>query len=285
MSVSFDLVYAAVLAGALMHAIWNALIKSSADTWLSAINIAVWSGVLAIGLLPWLPQPAASSWPFILLSLVLQVSYMRLVARIYKITDMSVGYPVMRGTAPLLVALFSVTFLQDRLGLFALSGILAICTGILCIGLPNIRSSGQADSARGLRLALLNAVVIAGYTLIDGAGVRLSDAPAAYTLWIFAAQGLVMLSMGLSTRGPGLRYELRNRWGAGLLGGAGSIISYGTALWAMTLAPIPVVAALRETSILFGMLMSGWMLREKLTRQRLLGAAVIVLGAVLLRLA
>lgn len=285
MTISLDLVYAAVLAGALLHAVWNALIKGSDDTWLSAINIAVWSCVLAVGLLPWLPQPEPASWPFILASLILQVSYMRLVARVYKIADMSVGYPVMRGTAPLLVAAVSMLFLQEALGSWALAGILAICAGILCIGLPLGRLGRQAQGVSGLTPALLNAAVIAAYTLVDGAGVRLSQAPAAYTLWIFVAQGLVMLAMGLSTRGTGLLPTLMRRWPSGLLGGAGSLISYGTALWAMTLAPIPVVAALRETSILFGMLISGWILREKLTTQRLLGAGAVVLGAVLLRMA
>ncbi|MGB6009376.1 EamA family transporter [Castellaniella sp.] len=284
MNIDFDLVYAAVLAGALMHAVWNALVKGSADTWLSAINITVWSGILAAGLLPWLPQPEAASWPFILVSLVLQVSYMRLVARVYKVTDMSVGYPIMRGTAPLLVAMVSVLILREDLGVWALGGILAICAGILCIGLPARRRTQQAAGTGGLRLALLTAAVIAAYTLVDGTGVRLSQAPAAYTLWIFLTQGLVMLALGLSARGPGLLRELSGRWGPGLLGGAGSLISYGTALWAMTLAPIPVVAALRETSILFGMLISGLVLHERLTRQRLLGAGILVLGAALLRL-
>lgn len=285
MNLPVDLVYAAVLAGALMHAVWNALVKGSDDTWLGAINIAVWSAVLAICLLPWLPQPEPASWPFILVSLVLQVSYMRLVARVYKAADMSMGYPVMRGTAPLLVALVSVLFLREDLGPWALGGILAICAGILCIGLPTRRPGRQATGPGGLKLALLTAVVIAAYTLVDGTGVRLSQAPAAYTLWIFVTQGLVILAMGLSARGPVLLRQLPGRWQAGLLGGAGSLISYGTALWAMTLAPIPVVAALRETSILFGMLISGLILHEKLTRRRLLGAGVIVLGAALLRLA
>lgn len=285
MNIHFDLVYAAVLAGALMHAVWNALVKGSDDTWLSAINITVWSGILAVCILPWLPQPDAASWPFLLTSLVLQVSYMRLVARVYKVTDMSVGYPVMRGTAPLLVATVSVLFLHEDLGPWALGGILAICAGILCIGLPARSLTQQAAGAGGLKLALLNAAVIASYTLVDGFGVRLSQAPAAYTLWIFVTQGLVMVGLGLSTRGPGLLRALPARWGSGLPGGAGSLISYGTALWAMTLAPIPVVAALRETSILFGMLISGLVLREKLTRQRLLGAGILVLGAALLRLA
>jgi len=282
MGISYDLVYAVVLAGALMHAIWNALVKSSSDTWLSAIGIAVWSGLLAACALPWLPAPAAASVPFILLSLVLQVSYMRLLARIYQIMDMSVGYPVMRGTAPLLVTVVAVAFLGDSPGLPAVAGILAICAGILCIGLPSRR--GAMASPGGLRLAVLNAAVIAGYTLVDGTGVRLSGAPVSYTLWIFVAQALAMAALGFSARGPMLLGQLRAEWGRGLVGGVGSLASYGTALWAMTLAPIPTVAALRETAILFGMLISGLVLREALTRRRLLGAGILVLGAAALRL-
>lgn len=209
---------------------------------------------------------------------------MRLVARVYQTTDMSIAYPIMRGSAPVLVTLFSVVVLQDPLSPWAISGILGICAGILCIGLPFGRHAPQANQSGGIRLALLNATVIAAYTLVDGTGVRLSEAPAAYTLWIFILQGLVILSMGLSARGPGLIHTLGRHWRTGLLGGAGSIFSYGTALWAMTLAPIPIIAALRETAILFGLLISGAFLHEKLNLPRLLGAGILVLGMVMLRL-
>ncbi|GAA0216927.1 DMT family transporter [Castellaniella daejeonensis] len=277
-----DLVYGAVLAAALLHAGWNALIKRSADTLLSTTGIAAASAAIALAALPWLPAPAAASWPFILSSLILQIVYMRLLARIYRVADMSASYPVMRGTAPLLVAAASAALFHEALNPTALAGIAAICGGILCIGR---RSTGIPAAPSGLRLALLNAAVIASYTLVDGAGVRQSGAPASYTLWIFLLQGCAMTLMGLRARPGALPSYLRAHWRSCLAGGFGSVMSYGVALWAMTLAPIAIIAALRETSILFGTLIAGLCLRERLGPARILGACILVLGAALLRLA
>ncbi|MFV0283842.1 MAG: EamA family transporter [Castellaniella sp.] len=282
MSPSVDFVYGAVLASALFHATWNALIKGSADTLLSAVGMTGVATLLALLSLPWMQQPASESWPFLLISLVLQVVYMRLVARIYRTTDMSVSYPVMRGTAPLLVALVSVLFFHDDPSPGALMGVATICAGILCLGLL-----GGAKPRRftHIRLALLNAFVIAGYTLVDGTGVRLSQAPASYTLWIFLLQGCVMIGMVMPRRAADLGRHFRTHWGAIVAGGFGTVVSYGVALWAMTLAPIAVIAALRETSILFGILISGLFLHERLTPARIVGAGILVLGVIMLRLA
>lgn len=282
MSPSVDLVYGAVLASALFHAAWNALIKGSPDKLLSAVGITGVATLIAALALPWLPRPAPASWPFLLASLVLQVVYMRLVARIYRVADMSIGYPVMRGTAPLLVALASALFLHDAPGPVALAGVATICAGILCIGLPG---GARSRKSGGVGLALLNAVVIAGYTLVDGTGARLSQAPASYTLWIFLLQGAVMVGMVLPRRARDLARHFKDHWGAAALGGCGTVISYGVALWAMTLAPIAIIAALRETSILFGILISGLFLGERLTPARIAGACVLVLGVIVLRLA
>lgn len=280
--ISFNAIYGAVLAAALFHAIWNALIKGSSDTLLSAIGITGAATLIAALVLPWLPQPAVASWPCLAASLVLQVIYMHLVARIYRVSDMSVSYPVMRGTAPLLVAMISALFFHDTLSLGSVAGIAIICAGILCIGLPSRR---QPRRPGGLRLALLNAVIIAAYTLVDGTGARLSGAPASYTLWIFLLQGSVMTALILPRRAGDLAQYLRRNWRASLIGGVGALVSYGVALWAMTLAPIAVIAALRETSILFGVLISGIFLHERLTVPRIAGACILVTGAIVLRLA
>lgn len=281
MSPSLDFVHGAVLVSALFHAAWNASIKGSPDKPLSAVGITGVAMLLAAIGLPWLPQPAPASWPFLLASLILQVAYMRLVARIYRVTDLSVSYPVMRGTAPLLVALVSALFFHDAPGPGAMAGVATICAGILCIGLPGraVRAPG------GMTLALLNAVVIASYTLVDGAGARLSQAPASYTLWIFLLQGIVMIGLTVPSRAGDLARHVKSHWGAVTLGGCGTVISYGVALWAMTLAPIAIIAALRETSILFGILISWLFLRERLTPARIAGACVLVLGVIMLRLA
>lgn len=275
-----NLIYGVVLAGALLHAVWNALVKGGSDTLLSAVGITTAAGVMALLALPWLAQPAPASWPFIAASFVLQLIYMGLVAHIYRVADMSLGYPLMRGTAPLIVTLISLTVLGVTLGRGEVAGIVLLCAGILCMGF-----AARRGSARGVRLALLNALMIAAYTLVDGTGVRRSGAPLGYTLWIFLLQGAGMLAIGWHQRGLALAPYLRAHVGASLIGGFGSIAAYGTALWAMTLAPIAVIAALRETSILFGVLISALALREHPGAARVAGACILVLGAVTLRLA
>ncbi|CAM5180359.1 hypothetical protein CDEF62S_00271 [Castellaniella defragrans] len=279
--ISPNFIYGAVLAAALFHALWNALIKGSPNKLLSAIGITGAATLLAAASLPWMTPPARASWPCLLASLVLQVIYMRLVARIYRDSDMSVSYPVMRGTAPLLVALASTLFLQDTPAPAAMVGVATICAGILCLGWP----SASPGKRSNLGLAFLNALVIASYTLVDGTGARLSQAPAAYTMWIFLLQGTVMVALALPRQRRALAAHLRHHWKAAVVGGFGTVVSYGVALWAMTLAPIAVIAALRETSILFGVLISGVFLHERLTAARWLGACVLVLGISVLRLA
>ncbi|HEX7388265.1 MAG TPA: DMT family transporter [Castellaniella sp.] len=281
-SIGLNFIYGSVLVAALFHALWNALIKGSPDKLLSAIGITGFATLLAVLSLPWMTQPALASWPCLATSLVLQVTYMRLVAKIYRESDMSVSYPVMRGTAPLLVALASAAFFQDALSPAAMAGVGTICAGILCLGWPSDRGSSRPSN---LKLALLNALVIASYTLVDGTGARLSEAPASYTMWVFLLQGTVMVAMAMPKHRQALFLHVRTYWKAAVLGGFGTVISYGVALWAMTLAPIAIIAALRETSILFGVLISGIFLHERLTAARMVGACILVLGAIVLRLA
>jgi drug/metabolite transporter (DMT)-like permease len=211
-----------------------------------------------------------------------QIAYFVLVARAYRLADMSLTYPVMRGTAPLLVALASVTWLGEALSPFAWLGLGLICAGILSMAVAVARDG--ANKA-GVVLALCNSVVISGYTLIDGIGVRRSRAPAAYTLWIFLLTGVVLSIWASSGPRDAFREYIRRNWHLGLIGGAGAIGSYGLALWAMTVAPLAVVAALRETSILFGTAISILLLHERVGRTRFIGVCVIAAGAILLRLA
>ncbi|MGB3123493.1 MAG: EamA family transporter [Pseudomonas sp.] len=272
-------VFAIILFGALLHATWNAVVKGGVDTLLTTCMIAASASLIALVAVPFLPLPAKESWPFIGASVVFQVVYFVLVASTYRIADMSQTYPIMRGTAPLLVATVSVFALSETLSVFAWLGIAVISLGILSMAVAP--SAGQR---KGLVLALINAGVIAGYTLIDGVGVRKSGAPAAYTLWIFLLTGIPLAAWALATRrGEFCRYVGRY-WRPGIIGGFGTVASYGLALWAMTSAPIATVSALRETSILFGVVISASVLKEQLTRIRIVAACVIAAGAMVLRL-
>lgn len=272
-------VFAIILLGAALHATWNAVVKGGADKLLTTCMIASVASLIALAATPFLPLPARESWPFIGASVLLQVLYFVLVASTYRIADMSQTYPIMRGTAPLLVATVSVFVLAEPLSTSAWLGIAVISLGILSMALAP--SSGPR---KGLVLALINAGVIASYTLIDGLGVRKSGAPVAYTLWIFLLTGVPLATWALASRRTLFCDYLAHNWRLGIVGGVGTIASYGLALWAMTAAPIATVSALRETSILFGVVISAWVLKERLTRVRILAACVIAAGAMVLRL-
>lgn len=273
-------VFGLVLFAALLHAGWNAIVKGAPDKLLTTILVAGSAAAISALALPFLAQPARESWPFLTASTVLQVGYYLLVARAYRGADMSQAYPLMRGTAPLIVAVVSRFWLGEQLSVAATVGIALICGGVISLAL-----GVRATSAQGVRAALLNAVVIAGYTLIDGAGARASGAPVAYTLWLNLLSGTPLLAWALAVRRPAFLTYAGARWPLGLIGGWATLTSYGLALWAMTHAPVAVIAALRETSILFATAIAVFVLRERLSPGRILAALLIAAGAVVLRVA
>ncbi|HHG8771015.1 TPA: EamA family transporter [Raoultella planticola] len=272
-------VFCVLLFAALLHASWNAIVKASGDKLYAAIGVSGSAALIALALLPFAPQPTLASAPYLALSSALQVVYTVLVAKTYQVSDMSQTYPLMRGTAPLLVAVISVAFLDDRLSALAWMGI-----GVICLAILAMACNGQASSRRGIVLALINACFIAGYTLVDGSGVRLSGTALGYTLWSFFMNGFCLLSWAMVARRQQASRYLRQHWPKGLLGGLGTMGSYGLALWAMTQAPLAVVAALRETSILFGAVIAFILLKEKVMAVRIVAACGIAAGAILLRL-
>lgn len=269
-----------VLLGALLHAGWNALVKSGADKALDASLIAAGAAVCSIPFLPFVPMPGSAALPFLVLSAVLQFTYFRLVAAAYTVGDIGLVYPIMRGVAPLIVAASSNLFLGETLSAAAIAGIAIISSGILTLALE-ARSGGR----RPILLALANSVVIAGYTFVDGVGARLSTSPLSYTLWMSLLPPMMLFSWAFYQRGwQPVATHVRQHWWRGLAGGAGSILSYGLALWAMTKAPVAVVAALRETSILFAIVISVVILNEKASLWRYVAGGVIAFGVLTMRL-
>jgi len=274
------MVFGVVMVAALLHASWNAIVKSALDKLFTMIMVTTAAAGLSAVLIPFLTAPTSSSFPYAVASACLQVIYFPLVARTYQVSDMSRTYPLMRGTAPLIVAIVSAFQMDDALSPVAWMGVVAICFGVFSIALGTTRSDGK-----GIRLALLNAVVIAAYTLIDGLGVRKSGAPAAYTLWVFLLTGVPLALWAIGAKKSTFVPYVGHHWRLGIAGGIGTTASYGLALWAMTVAPIAVVAALRETSILFATLIAGFVLRESIGVRRVISACIIAGGAAILRLA
>ena len=271
----------AVLLGALLHASWNAAIKSGRDKFLDTVLVAGGAGVIAAIGLPFLPLPAPESIPYLLTSSVLQLIYFLLVAAAYRTGDMSYAYPLMRGTAVLLVASASSLLIGEHLTMRAWIGILSISAGVLALTLLYRRS---APSLAPTAFALGNAAIIASYTLVDGIGARLSGQSVAYTLWLSLLTAVPLLAWTAWNRPAAFAGYFKTRWMVGLGGGFCTLASYGLALWAMTRAPVATTAALRETSILFGMLISAGFLKERVGLPRMAAGIVIALGAAALRL-
>jgi drug/metabolite transporter (DMT)-like permease len=268
----------AVLGAALLHASWNVLLKSGADKELESISIAVGSGFLALVIAPFLPAPASASWPWLAGSALVHILYFVFLAGAYRWGELSYTYPVMRGGGPMIVALVGAVALGEVLPLKETLGVVLICAGILAF------ASGRHDP-RATRFAIANAVVIATYTLLDGQGARASGAPVSYTLWFFAATGIVLLVYACARgRGAAIAGYFRLKWPRALLGGALAVGSYGIALWAMTRAPIALVAVLRETAVIFAAFLSAIFLREKMTRRRLVATGAVMLGLIALRI-
>jgi drug/metabolite transporter (DMT)-like permease len=200
-------VFCILLFAALLHASWNAIVKAGNDKLYSAISVSGTAAIMALICLPFAPQPSAASLPFLAVSTALQVVYTVLVAKTYQVSDMSQTYPLMRGTAPLLVAIISVLFLGDSLSLLAWVGIATICLAIL-----GMAFNGRSGSQRGIILALINACFIAGYTLVDGTGVRLSETALGYTLWTFFLNGSCLLGWAMIARRREASRYLVQQW-------------------------------------------------------------------------
>ena len=274
-------VIAAVLVAALMHAGWNTLVKARAGTGAPTVLVVAGSALLCACCLPFVAAPAPASWPFIAVSALVQTGYYALLIETYRTGELSHAYPLMRGCAPLIVALLG-PLMGERLGAGQWLAVGLICGGVLVIF---VDAAGRGAARRTTLLALATACVIACYTMIDGAGVRRSGAPAAYTMWLFVLTGLAVVALGWRTHGPALLpFARRHPWTL-LGGGAMSAGSYGIALWAMTQAPVALVAALRETSILFATAIATLVLGERISRTRLLAVGLIAGGACAMRLA
>jgi drug/metabolite transporter (DMT)-like permease len=273
----------AVLFGALLHAVWNALIKSGRDKLAGSVVLAGSGGVLALAALPFVPLPAPESWPFLAASVAIHAVYFCLVAFAYRHADLSFAYPLMRGSAPLLTAVLAVLVLGEAPGVYGWLGVGLLCAGVLCLALDGHRGARIPRAAWGY--ALGNALVIVCYTIVDGVGVRASGHAWSYVLWLFFLNAFPIAAVGLAVNSSGLRSLTSREWLRGCTAGACSIGAYGLALWAMALAPIALVAALRETSVLFGTVLAAVVLKESFGRARWVAAALIVAGAAAMRLA
>ena len=276
----------AVLLAALLHASWNAMIKGGSDVLLDTATIVAGAGVVALPFLFVVPPPAPASWPYIFGSILTHLAYYFLMVNAYRTGELSLVYPLMRGVAPLITALLGLIWLRELPAPIGWLGMLMISIGVIALALrPAGNAPVLAGHGRAVSFALCNAAVIAVYTIIDGTGARLAGDPWAYIVWLFVLDAIPFSLYMLMTRKRQFAAALVERRWHGLIGGALSAAAYAISVWAMTKAPVALVASLRETSVLFATLIGARLLREKLTARRWAGVGAVVVGVVALKAA
>lgn len=276
-------VFAAVLAAAALHAGWNAFLKVKLEPFLAMTLITGAGGVVGIPLLIAFGFPRLEAWPWLMGSVVIHLGYYFALSEAYRRADMGQIYPIARGGAPLLTAAVAVGFLHEEIGVRAMLGIAVLGCGIILIAFLGRRRHAQFDPV-AIGFALLTAGIVCAYTLVDGIGARVAGDPHAYSAALFVIDGVPLVLIAIWMRGWSGMAPMRQFFGRGIAGGAMSLAAYWIAIWAMTVAPISLVAALRETSVLWATLIAVVFLKEPFVPARAVAACLIVAGVVLIRL-
>ena len=278
-----NFVFLAVLFAAACHAGWNALIKVGLDPLSTTTLISLGAGLVALALVPLVGVPAWAAWPWLIASVIVHLCYFASLIESYRTGDLGQVYPIARGSAPLMTAAATTVFIGEKLSLVGWTGIFSLVAGVLLLSARGGRELAEVDR-RAIGFALFTALTICAYSVVDGIGARLSANPNAYSVWLFIGIAVVMLPYAIYRDGPDVIPAMRRFWRRGLAGGALQLLSYGIAIWAMTLAPIAIVATLRETSVLFGAVIAVVVLKEPLRAARIVAACLIVCGLILIRL-
>ncbi|MET7525905.1 EamA family transporter [Streptomyces sp. 900116325] len=272
------LVAIAVLVAAITHASWNAIAHAIKDQLLSFTLISGGGALLGAVTACFVPLPAAEAWPYLVVSAVLHVAYMALLMRSFTLGDFGQMYPIARGTAPLVVTVLAAVFVGERPDGWATAGVAVACAGLVGVALWGIRGSQARPHWPAITAALATGLAIAGYTTVDGVGVRASGTSLGYIAWLMILEGLAVPAYTLSRRRGQLAAQLKPFAARGLLGAALSVAAYGLVLWAQTKAPLAPIAALRESSIIVGAAIGSVFFKERFGAPRIAAAGLMVIG-------
>ncbi|MFT4960733.1 MAG: drug/metabolite transporter (DMT)-like permease [Paracoccaceae bacterium] len=274
-------IFLVVIAAAILHAVWNASIKDSGDKFVNMAAVILGQAPLAALTLLFVPIPVFDSLPYLLVGIALHIGYQFFLPLSYKYGDLTLVYPIARGVAPLIVAGISVLFLGVELNTVEIIGVLTIGTGIMSLAL--VRKSDGQRNGKAVGLALITGCFIASYSLVDGTGARIAGTAIGF-YGLLALGSTLGYSVILSVWKPGtLRLAWRSRKLKGLLGGSASFIAFSLVIWAFTQAPIALVTALRETSIIFALLIGVFVLKEKLDLMKVVSTMITVGGAIIMK--
>jgi len=277
-----NVVFLAVLFAAACHAGWNALIKVGLDPLSTTTLISLGAGLVALAFVPLVGVPAWAAWPWLIASVLVHLFYFASLIESYRTGDLGQVYPIARGSAPLMTATVTTLFVGEKLSLIGWGGIVALVVGVLLLSARGGRELAMVDR-RAIGFAFFTALTVCGYSVVDGIGARLSGNANVYSLSLFVGIAVAMLPYALFRDGRDVIPAMQRFWCRGLVGGALQLLSYGIAIWGMTVAPIAIVATLRETSVLFGAIIAVVVLKEPLRTARVLAACLIVCGLIMIR--
>jgi drug/metabolite transporter (DMT)-like permease len=282
------LIVGLLLLAALMHASWNALLKADRSDRLATFGVIMTTGtVMGLCAVPFLPWIETAAWKYLAASIIIHVAYYTFLLKAYSYGDLSHTYPIARGLGPLLVALVSGQLIGEDLRTQDIIGVVLLSFGLIALAMP-LNAAGQAGGQHGLAtlFAVLTGVTIAAYIIADGLGVRAAGPTVehrlAYIAWLCVLEGPWLLVLAIILRPQTVWSHLRRTWWRGMIGGAIANVGYGIAIYALVLGPMAHIAALRETSVLFGALMGTLLLGEPFGLRRVAAAFVIVSGLVLM---
>ena len=277
------IVFLAIIGAALLHASWNAMVKGSSDKLTSMAAVVFGHAPFALLALLFVPLPAMASLPYLFAGIGLHFGYQMFLLNSYKIGDLTQVYPIARGSAPLMVAGFSIAVLGVTLNFSELLAIALIGIGIISLTLVR-RADGQRNAKAAL-MALITGGFIASYSLVDGLGAREAGTSLGFYAWL-ALGNVLLMALFIAARTPEtFKAVFTSGRKVFLIGGSASFVAYALVTWAFTQAPIAVVTALRETSIIFALLIGVFFLKERLDLSKLLSTMVTLIGAALLRYA
>jgi drug/metabolite transporter (DMT)-like permease len=273
-------VSAAVLASAVLHATWNALVKPVKDHLVGFAALNLGAAAVCLAVVPFVDAPARGAWPFLATSVVVHVGYQAMLLQSYRVGDLNQVYPVARGTAPLLVALLGVPLADERLGAVQFAGVLTIAAGLFT--LAHIRGWLASGRPPALAFALATGLAITAYSLVDGLGVRRAESTMGYAAWLILIESVAIPIYAVLRERDRVQRSWPSTWRLATLAGVLSVVAYGIVLWAQTRGPLAAVTALRETGVIVAAVIGTVVFHEQFGLRRLVAALLVFIGVELL---
>lgn len=272
---------AIVLLAAALHAGWNTLIKVSGDRVAAMAFITLAGSLLSMLFLPFVEAPDPASWPLLALTILLHTGYHFFLPIAYDHGDLGQVYPMARGSAPLLVMLGALVFAGERLEPWAVIGVVCLAVGVMTLTFD--KADGVAKNPKAVFFALATGACIASYTVVDGLGARQAGSVLGFAVWLTIGDGLLTFLLALAWKRGAVWRVARSNLAKGVAGGAMQVGAYWIIVWALALAPMGMVSALRETSVLFAAVISTFLLKEGFGVWRFVSAGLVTLGLMLSR--